>query len=109
MTTDKNREAFVTWLESIPSMTDKVLAKFVWEQAQEPLLKRIAELEANTLDGAKVRNAALDEAAKACDELHHTWRFDDEPDSASGPMDCAAAIRALQSAPPSPSTEEGGT
>ena len=25
---------------------------------------------------------------------NHTWRWDNEPDSASGPRDCAAAIRA---------------
>jgi len=32
--------------------------------------------------------------ALVCDELHDTWRWDDEADSASGPRDCAAAIRA---------------
>ena len=32
--------------------------------------------------------------AKVCDDKHDTWRWDDEPDSASGPRDCAAAIRA---------------
>lgn len=32
--------------------------------------------------------------AKVCDDLHHQWRWDDEPDSSSGPRDCAAAIRA---------------
>ena len=32
--------------------------------------------------------------AKICDDKHDTWRWDDEPDSASGPRDCAAAIRA---------------
>ena len=32
--------------------------------------------------------------AKVCDDKHDTWRWDDEADSASGPRDCAAAIRA---------------
>ena len=34
-----------------------------------------------------------EECAKVCDDKHDTWRWDDEPDSASGPRDCAAAIR----------------
>jgi hypothetical protein len=45
---------------------------------------------------------AIDEAvlaereacAKVCDDKHDTWRWDNEADSASGPRDCAAAIRA---------------
>jgi len=32
--------------------------------------------------------------AKLCDDKHRTWRWDNEADSASGPRDCAAAIRA---------------
>ena len=32
--------------------------------------------------------------AKVCDDKHDTWRWDDEADSASGPRDCAEAIRA---------------
>jgi hypothetical protein len=32
--------------------------------------------------------------AKICDDKHHAWRWDEKPDSASGPRDCAAAIRA---------------
>ena len=39
---------------------------------------------------AKEREAC----AKVCDDKHDTWRWDDEADSASGPRDCAAAIRA---------------
>jgi hypothetical protein len=31
--------------------------------------------------------------AKVCDDKHDTWRWDNEADSASGPRDCAAAIR----------------
>ena len=50
--------------------------------------------------GALERFAALvlEEAAKACDYRHHDWRLDDEPDSPSGPRECAAAIRALKGA-----------
>ena len=42
------------------------------------------------LVAAKEREAC----AKVCDDKHDTWRWDDEADSASGPRDCAAAIRA---------------
>ena len=52
---------------------------------------------------ADVRNAALEEAAAVCDELHYNWKFDDEPDSNSGPRSCAKGIRAL--AAPSPAKE----
>ena len=38
--------------------------------------------------------AEREACAKVCDDKHHTWRWGDEPDSASGPRDCAAAIRA---------------
>jgi hypothetical protein len=45
----------------------------------------------------RINEAVLAEreaCAKVCDDKHHTWRWDNEPDSASGPRDCAAAIRA---------------
>ena len=49
------------------------------------------ELEAFAkLVAAKEREAC----AKVCDDKHDTWRWDNEPDSASGPRDCATAIRA---------------
>ena len=37
--------------------------------------------------------AERERCAKVCEDLHHSWRWDDEPDSPSGPRDCAAAIR----------------
>jgi hypothetical protein len=37
--------------------------------------------------------AEREACAKVCDDKHDTWRWDDEADSASGPRDCAAAIR----------------
>jgi len=43
---------------------------------------------------ALVAAAEREACAKLCDDKHDTWRWDDEPDSASGPRDCAAAIRA---------------
>ena len=43
---------------------------------------------------ALVRADEREACAKVCDDKHHTWRWGDEPDSASGPRDCAAAIRA---------------
>lgn len=51
-------------------------------------------------EAVAMRDAALEEAAEQCDELHDTWRWDDEADSASGPRSCAAAIRALKSKQP---------
>ena len=43
---------------------------------------------------ALVAAAEREACAKVCDDKHDTWRWDDESDSASGPRDCAAAIRA---------------
>jgi hypothetical protein len=43
---------------------------------------------------ALVRADEREACAKVCDDKHDTWRWDDEPDSSSGPRDCAAAIRA---------------
>ena len=40
--------------------------------------------------------AEREACAKLCDDKHDTWRWDDEADSASGPRDCAAAIRARE-------------
>ncbi len=40
-----------------------------------------------------VVTAERERCAKLCDELHDAWRWDDEPDSDSGPRACAAAIR----------------
>lgn len=37
--------------------------------------------------------AERERCAKLCDALHDSWRWDDEADSASGPRECAAAIR----------------
>jgi hypothetical protein len=34
-----------------------------------------------------------EECAEVCDDLHDQWRWDNEPDSESGPRSCAAAIR----------------
>lgn len=38
--------------------------------------------------------AEREQCAKICDEKHDSWRWDDRPDSYSGPRDCASAIRA---------------
>jgi len=40
-----------------------------------------------------VAAAEREACAKLCDDKHRTWRWDNEADSASGPRDCAAAIR----------------
>jgi hypothetical protein len=56
-----------------------------WSEAVEAEYK--AQIEAAVL-------AEREACAKVCDDKHDTWRWDDEADSASGPRDCAAAIRA---------------
>jgi len=38
--------------------------------------------------------AEREACARVCDDKHYTWRWDNESDSASGPRDCAVAIRA---------------
>jgi hypothetical protein len=46
---------------------------------------------------ARVVQAQAEEreaCASVCDEKHYHWRWDNEPDSASGPRECAIAIRA---------------
>jgi len=65
----------------------------VWESSDDgrgglKLLESVEKLIA--LTRADEREAC----AKVCDDKHDTWRWDDEADSASGPRDCAAAIRA---------------
>jgi hypothetical protein len=45
-------------------------------------------------DMEKAIVAEREACAKVCDDKHDTWRWDDEADSASGPRDCAASIRA---------------
>jgi hypothetical protein len=76
-------------------MTDKELweKSQVWESSDDgrgglKLLESVEKLIA--LTRADEREAC----AKVCDDKHDTWRWDDEADSASGPRDCAAAIRA---------------
>ena len=52
-----------------------------------------------TLDALKrfealIRADEREECAKVCEDNHEMWRWDNEPDSRSGPRDCADAIRA---------------
>ena len=35
----------------------------------------------------------LAECVGICLDRHHTWRWDNEPDSSSGPRDCAQSIK----------------
>ena len=42
---------------------------------------------------ALVRADEREECAKVCEENHEMWRWDNEPDSISGPRYCANAIR----------------
>ena len=70
----------------------EAFAKLVADKATEE-----ANARANaswTLMCKKMVELEREACAKVCDDKHDTWRWDDEPDSASGPRDCAAAIRA---------------
>ena len=58
----------------------------------EEFVSDIFELMARMIEEAVA--AEREACAKVCDDKHDTWRWDDEADSASGPRDCAAAIRA---------------
>lgn len=40
------------------------------------------------------QDAQRESDARLCNDKHYNWRFDDEDDSASGPRECASAIRA---------------
>ena len=73
-------------------MTQEII-DIMWQQAMKESIK----------DGAiyirhhfakLVAEKEREACAKVCDDKHDTWRWDDEADSASGPRDCAAAIRA---------------
>lgn len=44
---------------------------------------------------AEHRNQVLLEAAEICDGLHYKWRWDNEPDSDSGPRDCRDELRRM--------------
>ena len=46
------------------------------------------------LVAAQATDTEREACAEICDDKHHTWRWDNESDSSSGPRDCAAAIRA---------------
>jgi hypothetical protein len=76
----KDRAKFIHYLEAF--------AKLVAEKAfQNGYEKGVAAFN----DAVLLEREAC---AKVCDDKHDTWRWDDEADSASGPRDCAAAIRA---------------
>lgn len=64
------------------------------KDTNEHFAQRVSLAEAyrcGVLAGAEAEREAC---AKLCDDKHRTWRWDNEADSASGPRDCAAAIRA---------------
>ena len=65
----------------------------IWQKAMQESIKdgeMFTRYHFAKLVAAKEREAC----AEVCDDKHDTWRWDDEADSASGPRDCAAAIRA---------------
>jgi hypothetical protein len=80
------------FIDGIYTETLIAFAKLVEEKATEE-----ANARANaswTLMCEKMVAFEREACAKVCDDKHDTWRWDNEPDSASGPRDCAAAIRA---------------
>lgn len=48
--------------------------------------------------GRAIYAQAMEEAARICEGRHRPWKWDDDPDSDSGPRDCARSIRAALSA-----------
>lgn len=66
-----------------------------FEGALDTSAKIFFELVAKSFSGrlSEERKAEREECAKVCEEEHHNWRWDDEPDSDSGPRTCAASIR----------------
>ena len=67
----------------------------MWQQAMQESIKDGA-LFTRYHFAKMVAEAEREACAKVCDDKHDTWRWDDEADSASGPRDCAAAIRARE-------------
>ena len=62
---------------------------------QDEIIEMAIQGHASTRDAIRwAMNHEREVCAKVCDDKHDTWRWDDEADSASGPRDCAAAIRA---------------
>ena len=63
----------------------------------KPTVNRAWEAHANDTSREAAIHAAVlaerEECAVACDDLHHNWRWDDEPASDSGPRSCASSIR----------------
>jgi hypothetical protein len=41
----------------------------------------------------KFAELIVKECVGICLDRHHTWRWDNEPDSSSGPRDCAQSIK----------------
>ena len=41
----------------------------------------------------KFAELIVKECMDVCSDRHHTWRWDNEPDSLSGPGDCAQSIK----------------
>lgn len=66
---------------------------YIHDAGDEPYKWQFTPAELQAFE-ALVRADEREACAKVCDDKHDTWRWDDEPDSASGPRDCATAIRA---------------
>lgn len=76
---------------------EKTVPLFTLKQVHAALSRVPA---APAIPAEQIRNDALEEAALVCDDLHYNWRWDDEPDSDSGPRSCARKIRAMTGASP---------
>lgn len=46
-----------------------------------------------TFGKEKFAELIIAECVGICLDRHHTWRWDNEPDSSSGPRDCAQSIK----------------
>jgi len=49
--------------------------------------------EFSSFDPEKFAELLIKECVGICLDRHHTWRWDNEPDSSSGPRDCAQSIK----------------
>ena len=66
------------------------LAQKAWEYADQNERK---EDNHGILYRDKLIELVVQECVNICVDRHHTWRWDDEPYSLSGPIDCAQSIK----------------
>lgn len=79
--------------ETIEEKTYRLMG---WVYGTQPPFKTIKQTNYFKLCCQMLELAIAEEReanAVECDNLHHAWRWDNEADSESGPIQCAKAIR----------------